>query len=101
MIYLNHIKNIYSLLPYIISVWLILNIIGNTIKITFKIKSKYIVWILFIVSIIINFFFFGISFDSFFIGMISFSFSVSSYDLIKYFLIINNDIRNVKNSKHL
>lgn len=52
---------------------------------TFNIPGKYIVWILLPVSIIINFVFFGISFESFFIGFITFSFSVSSYDLIKYF----------------
>lgn len=51
---------------------------------TLKVPSKYIVWILLIVSIIINFIFFGISFESFFVGFIAFSFSVSSYDLIKY-----------------
>lgn len=52
---------------------------------TFDIPGKYIVWILLPVSIIINFVFFGISFESFFIGFVTFSFSVSSYDLIKYF----------------
>lgn len=52
---------------------------------TFNIPGKYIVWILLPVSIIINFVFFGISFESFFIGFVTFSFSVSSYDLIKYF----------------
>lgn len=52
---------------------------------TFNIPGKYIVWILLPVSIIINFVFLGISFESFFIGFVTFSFSVSSYDLIKYF----------------
>ena len=85
MINLEEIKHIYNLMPHIFSLWIVLNILGNTIKMTFKISSKYIVWILLFVSIIINFVFFGISFESFFIGFITFSFSVSSYDLIKYF----------------
>ena len=84
MIILNDVKALYDLFPHIISIWIILNILGNTIKITFRVPSKYIIWILLIVSIIINFIFFGISFESFFISFISFSFSVSSYDLIKY-----------------
>lgn len=82
---MEELKDIYSLLPHIVCVWIVLNILGNMIKITFKVKSKYIIWILLPVSIIINFIFFGISFESFFIGFIAFSFSVSSYDLIKYF----------------
>lgn len=75
---------LYDLLPHIFCVWIVLNILGNTIKMTFHIPSKYIVWILLIVSIIINFAFFGISFESFFVAFVTFSFSVSSYDLVKY-----------------
>lgn len=52
---------------------------------TFHVQSKYIVWILLASSIVINFCFFGISFESFFVGFVTFSFSVSSYDLVKYF----------------
>ena len=63
---------------------------------TLKVDSKYVVWILLPVSIVINFVFFGISFESFFVGFISFSFSVSSYDLIKYSKKISDDRRNVK-----
>lgn len=85
---MNQIKNLYDIMPHIICVWIILNILGNTIKITFKVPSKYIVWILLIFSILINFIFFNISFESFFIAFISFSFSVSSYDLIKYYSLI-------------
>ena len=84
MINLNDVKALYDLFPHIISIWIILNILGNMIKITFKVPSKYIIWILLFVSIIINFIFFRISFESFFISFLSFSFSVSSYDLIKY-----------------
>ena len=61
-----------------------LNIIGNTIKMTFMVDSKYIVWILLIISVLVNFIFLGTNFESLFIALISFSFSVSSYDLIKY-----------------
>lgn len=86
------IKNMYNLLPHIISVWIVLNILGNMIKMTFKVPSKYIIWILLPISIIINFVFFGVSFESFFIGFISFSFSVSSYDLIKYSKKIRNKL---------
>ena len=68
--------------------WIILNILGNTIKYTFKISSKYIVWILLIFSISVNLIFFGLNFNSFIVGFISFSFSVSSYDLFKYMGII-------------
>ena len=82
---MNEIKDLYNLLPHVICVWIVLNILGNTIKMTFKIASKYIVWILLPVSVIINFTFFGISFESFFVGFVTFSFSVSSYDLVKYF----------------
>lgn len=82
---MEEIKNLYNLFPHILCVWIVLNILGNMIKMTFNIPGKYIVWILLPVSIIINFVFFGISFESFFIGFITFSFSVSSYDLIKYF----------------
>ena len=84
MINLNDIKALYDLFPHIISIWIILNILGNMVKITFKVPSKYIIWILLIVSITINFIFFGINFESFFVSFLSFSFSVSSYDLIKY-----------------
>lgn len=70
-------------MPHIVCIWLILNILGNTIKMTLKIPTKYIIWILLIVSILINFIFFGINFESLFVAIISFSFSVSSYDLIK------------------
>ena len=76
-------KYIYDLMPHIIAVGFMLNIIGNTIKMTFKINSKYIIWILLVTSMVINFIFFNISFESFFISLLSFSFSVSSYDLIK------------------
>ena len=72
----------------IVFIWIILNILGNTIKYTFKVPSKYIVWILLIFSILINFLFFKVSFNNFLIGFIAFSFSVSSYDLFKYFCII-------------
>jgi hypothetical protein len=82
---LEEIKDIYNLLPHIVCVWIVLNILGNTIKMTFHIASKYIVWILLLVSLVINFVFFGVSFESFFIAFVTFSFSVSSYDLIKYF----------------
>lgn len=92
MITLQEIKDMYILLPHIVCVWLVLNILGNTIKMTFKINSKYIVWILLFVSIIINFVFFGINFESFFIAFISFSFSVSSYDLVKYFTRIKKNM---------
>ena len=50
---------------------------------TFHIPSKYIVWILLFASIVINFVFFGVDFESFFISFVIFSFSVSSYDLFK------------------
>ena len=92
VITLQEIKDMYILLPHIVCVWLVLNILGNTIKMTFKINSKYIVWILLFVSIIINFVFFGINFESFFIAFISFSFSVSSYDLVKYFTRIKKNM---------
>lgn len=82
---MDEIKDIYNLLPHIFCVWIVLNILGNTIKMTFHVSSKYIVWILLFASIIINFVFFGISFESFFISFVTFSFSVSSYDLVKYF----------------
>ena len=65
-------------MPHIICLWIVLNILGNTIKITFKVPSKYIVWILLIFSILINFIFFKISFESFFVAFISFSFSCFS-----------------------
>ena len=80
---MNKIKELYDILPYVIAISLILNIFGNTIKMTFKISTKYIVWILLLLSILINFIFFEISFESLFIAVISFSFSVSSYDLFK------------------
>lgn len=89
---MESIKSLYELLPHIISVWIVLNILGNMIKMTFKVPSKYIIWILLPISIIINFVFFGVSFESFFIGFISFSFSVSSYDLIKYSKKIRNTL---------
>lgn len=63
---------------------------------TFKINSKYIVWILLLVSVIIDFVFFGISFESFFVGFVTFSFSVSSYDLFKYLRKINNDRKKME-----
>lgn len=88
---MNKIKNLYDLMPHIICLWIVLNILGNTIKITFKVPSKYIVWILLIFSILINFIFFKISFESFFVAFISFSFSVSSYDLIKYYGLIRSE----------
>lgn len=83
--------DIYNMLPYILAEALVLNILGNTIKMTFKINSNYIVWILLIMSMIINFIFFGINFKSFFIAFIAFSFSVSSYDLVKYTSRIRNE----------
>ena len=82
---LDEIKSVYKLFPYILPVWIMLNILGNTIKMTFHVKSEYIVWILLFVSMIIFFIFFDISFESLFIALITFSFSVSSYDLVKYF----------------
>lgn|GEM_PF-6023585 len=82
---MDEIKILYSLVPYIFPIWIILNILGNTIKLTFHVKSKYIVWILLVVSVLIYFIFFGVDFESFFAAFITFSFSVSSYDLIKYF----------------
>lgn len=80
---MEKLKVIYNLIPYIIEISIILNILGNTIKMTFKINSKYIIWILIFVSMIIYFTFFGISFESFLTSIITFSFSVSSYDLFK------------------
>lgn len=80
---MEKLKVIYNLIPYIIEISIILNILGNTIKMTFKINSKYIIWILIFVSMIIYFTFFGISFESFLTSIITFSFSVSSYDLLK------------------
>lgn len=80
---MERIKVIYSLIPYIIPISIILNILGNTIKMTFKIDSKYIIWILIFISMIIYFTFFGINFESFLTSVITFSFSVSSYDLFK------------------
>ena len=85
-------EEVYKLLPHIVCVWIILNILGNTIKMTFKIDSKYIVCILLIVSVLINFLFFGFSFKSFFVSLVSFSFSVSSYDLVK-------NTRRIRSSK--
>ena len=84
---MENIKEIYDLIPYIIMIGIILNITGNLIKMTFKVPSKYIVWILLILSLLINFIFYGFTFESFFV---SFSFSVSSYDLAKYFTKIRN-----------
>lgn len=80
---MEKLKVIYNLIPYIIEISIILNILGNTIKMTFKIDSKYIIWILIFVSMIIYFTFFGISYESFLTSIITFSFSVSSYDLFK------------------
>lgn len=88
---MEEIKEMYNLLPHIVCVWIVLNILGNTIKMTFNIPGKYIIWILLPVSVIINFVFFGVNFESFFIGFITFSFSVSSYDLIKYYGKIRNE----------
>lgn len=93
---MEQIKSVYNLMPHIIAVWIVLNILGNTIKMTFKVDSKYVVWILLPVSIVINFVFFGISFESFFIGLLSFSFSVSSYDLVKCSKRISDERRTVK-----
>ena len=90
VICLENIKEIYDLIPYIIMIGIILNITGNLIKMTFKVPSKYIVWILLILSLLINFIFYGFTFESLFVGFISFSFSVSSYDLAKYFTKIRN-----------
>lgn len=90
MIIIKELKNIYSLMPYILPTWLMLNIIGNTIKMTFKLDSKHIVWILLVISILINFIFFGISFESLFIAFVTFSFAVSSYDLVKFFSKLRN-----------
>ena len=80
---MEKIKAMYSLMLYIVPISIILNILGNTIKMTFKINSKYIIWILLLVSIIIYFAFFGINFESFIVSIITFSFSISSYDLFK------------------
>ena len=90
VIYLENIKDIYDIVPYIIMIGIILNITGNLIKMTFKVPSKYIVWILLILSLLINFIFYGFNFESLFVGFVSFSFSVSSYDLAKYFSKIRN-----------
>lgn len=87
---MENIKEIYDIVPYIIMIGIILNITGNLVKMTFKVPSKYIVWILLILSLLINFIFFDFSFESFFVGFVSFSFSVSSYDLVKYFTKIRN-----------
>ena len=46
VICLENIKEIYDLIPYIIMIGVIFNITGNLIKMTFKVPSKYIVWIL-------------------------------------------------------
>ena len=90
VICLENIKEIYDLIPYIIMIGVILNITGNLIKMTFKVPSKYIVWILLILSLLINFIFYGFTFESLFVGFVSFSISVSSYDLAKYFTKIRN-----------
>ena len=90
VIYLENIKEIYDLIPYIIMIGIILNITGNLIKMTFKVPSKYIVWILLILSLLITFIFQGFTFESLFVGFVSFSFSVYSYDLAKYFAKIRN-----------
>lgn len=82
---MEEVKDIYNLLPHMVCVWIVLNILGNTIKMTFNLSGRYIIWILLPVSIVINFVFFGISFESFFVGFVTFSFSVSSYDLFKYY----------------
>lgn len=63
---------------------------------TFHVASKYIVWILLLVSIVINFVFFGVSFESFFVAFVTFSFSVSSYDLVKYSKKIKKGKETVK-----
>ena len=73
-----------ELLPNIICGSLVLNIIGNTIKLTFNVRGRYIIWMLFVISIATYFMFCGFNIKSFFIAVITFSFSVSSYDLIKY-----------------
>lgn len=80
---MEEIKKIYILFPYIIPMSLILNILGNTIKMTFKIDPKHIVWILLLISILVSFIFFNISFESLFLSFITYSFSISSYDLYK------------------
>lgn len=80
---MEEIKEIYNLFPSILPVWIILNIFGNTIKMTLHVETKYVIWILLLLSMIIFFVFFGVNFDSFFIAFITFSFSVSSYDLVK------------------
>lgn len=85
---LSEVKAFYKLFPQILPVWIILNILGNTIKITFHIDSKYIVWILLFTSIVIFFIFFKVSFESLFVALVTFSFSVSSYDLVKYYGMI-------------
>ena len=87
---MENIKEIYDLIPYIIMIGIILNITGNLIKMTFKVPSKYIVWILLILSLLINFIFYGFTFESLLLCFVSFSFSVSSYDLAKYFTKIRN-----------
>lgn len=90
---LDDVKYFYKLLPYIFPVWIMLNIFGNTIKMTFHIDSKYIIWILLFISIAIFFIFFNISFQSLFVALVTFSFSVSSYDLVKYYKEIRNKKR--------
>ena len=74
-----------NIISHIICGSVMLNIIGNTIKLTFNIKSKYVIWILLIISISISFLFFGCNYDSLYIGLVTFSFSISSYDLVKCF----------------
>lgn len=88
---MEDIKKIYELFPYIMSIALMLNIIGNMIKMTFGISSKYIVWILLGISVAINILFFGINLEGLFIGFLSFSFSVSAYDLVKCFIRIKKN----------
>lgn len=80
---MDEVKGLYKLLPYVIPVWLILNILGNTIKLSFNINSKNIVWILLLISILIFIMFFGLNFESVFVAFVTYSFSVSSYDLVK------------------
>jgi K+-sensing histidine kinase KdpD len=89
VICLENIKEIYDLIPYIIMIGIILNITGNLIKMTFKVPSKYIVWILLILSLLINFIFYGFTFESLFVG---FAASFFHHDLLppKYNLSITS-----------
>lgn len=79
-----------NFLIHILSLSFILNIVGNTIKFSFKLKGRYIIWIVLFISLLINFLIDGINFNSFLISFLSFSISISNYDMLKYLKIIVN-----------